>query len=235
MFRMRSEDAGHGGRGLASRETAQVAGRTAKGVGGPRTGICGCSEGCWQHAPDRPDQNEAARHGSGEDGEGERREGGKATNSPPSCTASKRVPAQGLSTPAKCTRGAPRHSIPLFKRRKPRIGRKRARRQGRPSRPRSDEDRGARREADVARRAAATVHYQPSSLRNLQSETGRRDTRTSKNPQEAPPCRAATTDPSQPEATSHVPRTRRNARERGGGRRGRGGRERIQGLPPGPT
>ena len=64
-------------------ETAQVAEGTAEGEGGPRAGICGCSEGCWQHAPDRPDQNEAARHGSGEYGEGERREGGKATRQSP--------------------------------------------------------------------------------------------------------------------------------------------------------
>ena len=46
--------------GLGQRETAQVAGRTAEGEGGPQAGICGCSEGCWQHAPDGPVQKEAA-------------------------------------------------------------------------------------------------------------------------------------------------------------------------------
>ena len=37
-----------------------MAGRTAEGEGGPQAGICGCSEGCWQHAPDGPVQKEAA-------------------------------------------------------------------------------------------------------------------------------------------------------------------------------
>ena len=157
-----------------------MAGRTAEGEGGPQAGIYGCSEAAGSMR--RMDRSKKRLQlllpmlgqagGSGGQGNGVRREGGEATNSPPSCTASKRVPAQGLSTPAKCTRGAPRHSIPLFKRRKPRSGRKRARRQGRPSRPRSDEDRGARREADVARRAAATVHYQPSSLRTIKVRPG---------------------------------------------------------------
>ena len=57
-----------------------------------------------------------------------------------------------------------------------------------------------------------------------QSETGAEHGHL-RDPKEVPPCRAATTDPLQPEATTQVPRTRRNARERESkGGRGRGGR-----------
>ena len=100
--------------------------------------------------------------------------------------------------------------------------RKRARRQGRTSSPRSDEGRGARSEADVARRTADKVPYQSSSLRNLQSETMRRQHADLQQPQEAPHRRAATADSAQPEATSQVSRTRTNARERGGEGEGEG-------------
>ena len=119
--------AGRASQAKGKREKLRTAGETRER--GSATNGHNSEAACRQNAAKkRPPCTQVTEKG----GEGRERQGGRAElDSPPSCTASKRVPAQGLSTPAKCTRGAPRHSIPLFKRRKPRSGRKRARRQGR--------------------------------------------------------------------------------------------------------
>ena len=76
--------------GLGQRETAQVAGRTAEGEGGPQAGIYGCSEAAGSMR--RMDRSKKRLHlrlpmlgqagGSGGQGNGERIEGGKPLQSP---------------------------------------------------------------------------------------------------------------------------------------------------------
>ena len=142
-------------------EAAQMAGKREEGGGGPRAGFCGCSEGCWRHAPDEPVQKEAAQHGQRRRrGKREEEKAAKPLDSPPGCncvqTDSRAGPQPHQQNARKVGRGtvfrcssAGHHGA----------SRKRARRQGRTSSPSSAEGRSAGSKANVARR-----HSRPGDL-----------------------------------------------------------------------